>query len=480
MRIRREDIGLLNPGLDKTFGTPIEIDRDWSLAAFLRATAIRDGATDPSEIAAKSRLTVLDTSDAELLEARLGESDLDYAVDVIKVSTKDAFGAGKAEQPGWIECTGKPPYINAYLSQFGVKVNDKSEGTRVFVNADHRRVVVWVYEPSVLSEYWVQSLVSVLPLVMTWFFSSATDSRAIAKRFAYDPKADRSVAESALKEYCAEAEKRIDIRGLLIDSALSGFADTARRNQIDSYNSTCKRLRENIASYTTQLGNWYAELDSAEVMLKALRDASPRCDDAFKSFFTGHKDITIASVDNGTLKYGVTAPLQYYDVDEFNQILENDDSWLNRKDVDNVKALTAIMRDKLGVIRVNATFELKGMRQVTMIEDEMTDKQCAPNPHIVRFTCGGSNNAYYSRYAESGDWDLAIEQSCSATRNLAVGDVTVFDWFFNWLFEDAHKDIKFIWVNPDLSPLDADSITDETELISMSEFKSRLAAKEAK
>lgn len=251
MRIRREDIGLLNPGLDKTFGTPIEIDRDWSLAAFLRATAIRDGATDPSEIAAKSRLTVLDTSDAELLEARLGESDLDYSVDVIKVSNADAFGAGKAEQPGWIECTGKPPYINAYLSQFGVKVNDKSEGTRVFVNADHCRVLVWVYEPSVLSEYWVQSLVSVLPLVMTWFFSSPLDSRAIAKRFAYSPKADRSVAESALKEYCADAEERINMRGLLIDAALSGFADTARRNQMASYTSTCERLRRDIASLMT-------------------------------------------------------------------------------------------------------------------------------------------------------------------------------------------------------------------------------------
>ena len=252
MRIRREDIKLLNPGLDKTFGTPIEIDHDWSLAAFLRATAIRNGATDPSEVAAKSRLTVRNTSDGELLEARLGESDLDYSVDVIKVSGADAFGAGKAEQPGWVECTGKPPYINAYLSQFGVKVNGKSEGTRVFVNADHCRVVVWVYEPSVLSEYWVQSLLSVLPLVMPWFFSSPLDSRAIAKRFAYSPKAaDRSVAESALKEYCADAEKRIDIRGLLIDAALSGFADTARRNQMASYTSTCERLRRDIASLMT-------------------------------------------------------------------------------------------------------------------------------------------------------------------------------------------------------------------------------------
>ena len=480
MRIRREDIKLLNPGLDKTFGTPIEIAHDWSLAAFLRATAIRSGATDPSEVAAKSRLTVLNTSDGELLEARLGESDLDYSVDVIKVSDADAFGAGKAEQPRWVECTGKPPYINAYLSQFGVKVNGKSEGTRVFVNADHCRVVVWVYEPSVLSEYWVQSLVSVLPLVMTWFFSSPLDSRAIAKRFAYSPKADRSVAESALKEYCADAEERIDIRGLLIDAALSGFADTARRNQMASYTSTCERLRRDIASYSTKLGNWYAELDSAEVMLRALMEASPRCDDELKSFFTGHKDITIVSVEDGTLKYGVTAPLQYYDVDEFNGILENKNSWLCCRDEDEVKVLTAIMRDKLGVIRVNATFALQGMRQVTMVKGEMTDKQCAPSPHIVRFACGGSNNAYYSRYAESGNWDLAVEQSCSATRNLAVGDVTVFGWFCDWLFAYDHKDIKFIWVNPDLSPLDADSITDETELISMSEFKARLAAKEAK
>lgn len=480
MRIGREDIKLLNPVLDKTFGTPIEIGRDLSLAAFLRATAIRNGATDPSEVAAKSRLTVLNTSDGELLEARLSESDLDYSVDVITVSDADAFGAGKAEQPGWVECTGKPPYINAYLSQFGVEVNGKSEGTRVFVNADHCRVVVWVYAPSVLSEYWVQSLVSVLPLVMTWFFSSPLDSRAIAKRFAYDHKTDRSVAESALKEYCADAEERIDIRGLLIDAALSGFADTARRNQMASYTSTCERLRRDIASYSTQLGNWYAELDSAEVMLRALMEASPRYDDELKSFFTGHKDITIVSVEDGTLKYGVTAPLQYYDVDEFNGILENKNSWLCRRDEDDVKVLTAIMRDKLGVMRVNATFALQGMRHVTMVQDEMTDKQCAPNPHIVHFACGGSNDSYYSRYAESGDWDLAVEQSCSATRNLAVGDVAVFGWFLDWLFADDHKDIKFIWVNPDLSPLDADSITDETELISMSEFKARLAAKEAK
>ena len=78
------------------------------------------------------------------------------------------------------------------------------------------------------------------------------------------------------------------------------------------------------------------------------------------------------------------------------------------------------------------------------------------HPHIYFYGCGGGNDQYYSKYADSGDWELAIEQAIGAVKNLNFGDSTVVAKMIDWL--EHHNSIPCI------------RMSDTGELVSLKHF----------
>lgn len=64
---------------------------------------------------------------------------------------------------------------------------------------------------------------------------------------------------------------------------------------------------------------------------------------------------------------------------------------------------------------------------------ELSRTDLMPHPHIYFYRCAGGNDQYYSKYADSGEWQLAIEQAIGATKNLNFGDSTVMGEMIEWL-----------------------------------------------
>lgn len=456
MQISRERLALTSRDADAIIGSAQAIDGDYSLSAFLRAIVIDRGEWTVENLEDKSRF--------ERVRVRTKDEMADYMTNgyraVTIVECADCIDC-EVSADGWTTFDQPPALVNRYLSQFAK--------SKVYINESAKRVVAFVDRRA--HHIWVQAFQSLLFKIMPWYFPSplSEDMHAVFKAISVDNKSvTPEDAMNAIIGYVDMAAKKINMRDLRLTKLLSGVADRKRSRDIVALEETYSNVMRKIRDLNETLADRYSEIEDVKLRLSGLRLTPANKDESMLKFFQQHKNIHVISVDDDSIKYGVESVLDFYDEDEFNSILENDDSYINDDfESDEVGAMKAIFADRKGLIRVNAVFELENLRLVRPLRDESFVEEAMPNPHIYFYACSGGNEQYYSKYAESGDWDLAIEQSIAATKNLNMGDSTVVERMINWLINN--DSIKCIYVNDDGTAVN--DIGENTKLVSFREFK---------
>ena len=456
MQISRERMTLVSREADEIIGPAQAVDTDYSLSALLRAIVINHGDWTISNIGDKSRF--------ERVRVRSKSEMVDYMTNGTKLVTivecSDCIDS-EIECPGWKTFDQPPAVINRYLSQFAK--------SKIYINEEEKRVVAFVDRRA--HHIWVQAFQSVLFRIMPWYFPSPIpdEMHSVFKAISVDNKTiDKSEAENILVQFVNKAAEKIDLRDIRLQKLISRVADKKRLRDISSLEEEYSEIMRKINDFNSSLADYYTRVEDVRIRLNGLRLQPANNDDAILKFFRQHKNIFLINICDDSLKYGVESVLDFYDEDEFNSIVENEDSYINDDFGDeDVAALRAIFGDHKGLIRVNAVFYLTDLRLVTPVRDEAFINEAMPNPHIYFYACSGGNEQYYSKYAESGDWDLAIEQSVAATKNLNMGDSTVVYRMINWLI--GNSSVKCIYVNEDGSPVN--EISDTTKLVSYREFK---------
>lgn len=491
MIIARNEVELLSDGANVLFGraprlsvlTPSGKQYDYSLGALIRAIVINkcperviaNDAEDMTDVGWLRTGTSEGTSEKMLnpewalqffrtLEAPL----------TIMAVTDSSFGAlesqlrerinNKETSYGWETFDGNPLFINRYLSQF--------EKSMVIMHRERRQVIAIV--DGDLTELWLQAFESMLWALMPWYFPEKTpETMEFFKKISVDNKqtaASALRAREAFLKYVNDAAKQIDLRSLNLHKLLDGIADEVRQSQISSYQSKYDETSDAIERRSTELEALYKSIDQIRQMLSALENQAPSTDDTMFKFFNEHKNLTLVEVRETTLHYCVTDTLEYYDVDELKRILANENSWLCRAySQDTLKYIKALFVEKRGIIKVTADFMLSGLKMVHSVRGTVWNyNEAMPNPHIYYYGCDGANGQYYSKYAQTGDWDLGIEQSISATKNWSVGDSAVGIRMMQWLSEHrCNNEMKFIYVD-DGKPMTR--VSETSTLVSMAEF----------
>ncbi len=222
--------------------------------------------------------------------------------------------------------------------------------------------------------------------------------------------------------------------------------------------------------------NESGKLEEDRTLLSALESQKPSEDDSAFRFFASHRNLRIDEVNGTSVMYTVDDTLEYYDEEELERLLENSDGWAAIcYDESFLQSVRALLLEKRGILRVCASFRLSDMSLVSPLKGEWRVPESVPNPHIYSFACSGANAQYYARYAKSGDWDLAVEQSISAAKNWNVGDSTVGRNLFSWL--ESNDLIPCIYVG-DGSRLDG--YTEGLRLVSFDEFKKLVSEAKAR
>lgn len=330
--------------------------------------------------------------------------------------------------------------LNRYLSQFCQ--------TKVFVNSE--RQLLHIFTDGIPGSKWARALASCFGRLLTWYYPSETDEvKNFYKSISVDNKA---LTEQQKAQIVADFANSVVtpewIRVRMIKNALNGYANGIIDAQLSRLESSINENSRYLQECYSNAEKYLTAIVRSQSEYNALAAGDKKSDDKFIEFFQSHKNLRIFRVDkaNGVIHYGVKDTLEYYDVDELEANLQNENSWMhNRYDKSFLELIKWLLVEKRGIISVVAMFTLGANCLVRPERDCTFDiDDSMPNPHIYFYGCSGANDNYYRQYANEGDWELGIEQSISATKNWSVGDVTVGKSMFDYINE---HDERFILIS---------------------------------
>ena len=450
---------LVGNDASEILGDVSPIDGDYSLVALIRAIALKYGNYSVEDLAEHSTVGRFRARSRSDMENFLQSEYKRYALSVVECH--NCIEESLTSNSNWrneVVIKGKTFPVDKYLSQFG--------RTKIYINNRYRRIVAFVEKRA--TNIWVQALESTLCRLMPWYYPAdlPEEERSFYQSIAVDNKSVTAEEKvDILVKYVNEIAEKINFREIGLRRKLDGIADRARQARMSFLRNGVQDYRRRIANLTRDLASNYELMDGLQLELTGLENASPETDDAMLKFFSTHKQVSLLSVSNSSLRFGIDDTLEFYDEDEFSRLLSNGRSFLHDFDETIRKALSAIFLEHKGVLRVNAVFDLLEFKLVNPKQDEYFIADSMPNPHIYFFGCSGGNGQYYAQYAESGDWDLGIEQAISATKNVNWGDSAVCSRMIGWL---KHSTEPCIYVSDGLKPIE--KVTEGMKRVSFQDF----------
>ena len=435
---------LVSDDANEVFGGCQSFYDDWSLDALVRAIVMKysDWSVETiSGCVATNRIRVRSQEDMRSVLTRGSE-----AVVVAEcINCFDGTFTCPEEWKSEFTFNGKPFPVNQYLSQYC--------RTKIYINETKKRVVAFVDRHG--NHVWLQAFESVICRLMPWYFplDLSDEEKQFYRSISVDNKGvtPEEIADLFV-QFVNEVGAQIDFRSMRLHRYLDGIADKARHSRMRDLKNSIESVTRDILSCRNSLAAYYSSLDTYNRELTGLEAIPDETNDAMFNFFNTHKQLSVLEVGSSFLRFGVDDTLEFYDEDEFERVFKSNRSYLGGRNEDERRALWAIFKERCGVIRIQAAFDLINFKLVQPYSHYTFVDNCMPNPHIYYHACSGGNDAYYYQYAESGDWDLGIEQAISATKNLNWGDSIVCSEMINWL--NTHSDTPCIYVADDLSHIE--------------------------
>ena len=124
----------------------------------------------------------------------------------------------------------------------------------------------------------------------------------------------------------------------------------------------------------------------------------------------------------------VAETIEYFDSDAFIRLYNNPNSSIGGASKDVKDIFHAVFADNKGVFKVEGMFQLTNLASIRAISHSTSGQfgdTRLPHPHLYHHACLGGNETYINNYLRQGNWDMAIEQTIAAVKNINFGDSTV-------------------------------------------------------
>ena len=347
-------------------------------------------------------------------------SMMETSHNILIVESRNGAELPYIDKEGWIALDTPPYPVAPFLS--------KASATAVFLNRDAQKVILFVKR---VTERWIDEFCSSLFRVLPWIYTEdyrLTEGELALFKSAHDkdsPKFTKVVNELAQK---------YDFKSMMMARTLIGWNNHFREAQLRTLEKKCEEVRNNILRQESTVASLYMDLDALLFNLNAMMNQPADTDDRLFNFFKTHKQLGVYRVQNSsngkTLFYTVTDTIEYYDEDEFVRVRDNPNSYFNTSPcgAEVREVFNAIFALNKGKFRAEAIFTLNNLSSLSAQRLQRSggyDATHLPHPHLYHHACLGGNEGAINRYMRDGDWDLAIEQSIAATKNVAFGDSTV-------------------------------------------------------
>ncbi len=330
-----------------------------------------------------------------------------------------------SEEDGWVALDAAPYPVAQFLSS--------ASETRVYTNTAIKSTIVFVRQAT---DKWIDGLCSVMFRVLPWYFEDQLndDEAALFKAIG---KRDGDAFVQIINDLC----ERYDFKSARHKRTLIGWNDGYRKSQIQVLKNNAESALNSIRDYEQELAKMLNRLDTYNQNLLALQAQEDSADDSVYKFFMNHRNINIYSTKLGTsdgnvMDYCVLETIEFFDRDEFLRVYNNKSSNIGcaSKEVRDILYAIFGLEEGKGLFRVESMFRLINLSSLSVLRSTRShqyDYTHLPHPHLVNYGCLGGNGRYITEYMQQGNWDMAIEQSIAATKNINFGDSTVIGSFVN-------------------------------------------------
>lgn len=333
------------------------------------------------------------------------------------------------DNPEFIELNDNFCPVNQFLSS-------KPQFSRVFVN-NARKCAVITTSSSAPTSRWFIKMLSVLPRVLQWVFTS--EELRTDKFFKYLSDENYDGICNAVDEICS----KFDFRKIQLTKLLSGYEGCYLEEQISYLKGHNEEIYSNIKRCEKSIANYLQQKSINDIQINSFQNAlQNEKNDAVLNFFIQRPCLQIIKRSHNELYYSIVETLEFYDEEEYSRTMPNYISVLPSRCQDNYKKLLdSIFIDRKGVFRVKSDFVftypagLEAKRKGEIVRSRYND--ILPHPHLSTFACLGGNSTAIDKYLAEGNWDMAIDQTIGATKNINFGDALITQGFLKFLRDNS-------------------------------------------
>lgn len=360
---------------------------------------------------------------------------------------------------GWVSLNTDSYPVDNFLSKID---NSGKYSTNAYTSEDRESTLIIAKNVSPL---WIRNLCSALFSILKKYYPTKESSEKDKNFFwsiafmgsnnnvKHPNTGEKVIAGIAAKEifesYINNACEGLDFIEYMYAKELRGWGAAQAKSQIRRQQDQYDRLVQDIRERERLLSEDYAKLATTNEAIALWKTKVSENDDSVLNFFNQHKDeLRVFSFYNDgydkSLKYVISSTIEYYDDEEFRKIYQNTRSYFWDASAGDFvrKVLKGLFLDHKGTLRTQCVFKLTNLTSL-MPERNQIDPTLSlthfPHPHLVSYACLGNNRQYIEKFLTEGQWDMAIEQSIAASKNLNFSDSTVITSMMNTIFQKRNS-----------------------------------------
>jgi hypothetical protein len=238
---------------------------------------------------------------------------------------------------------------------------------------------------------------------------------------------------------------------------LETFGKDLNKKNINFYTANIARINENIIVRINELDRLYKELETSQHILFGIQNEVNENFTEFIDYILKHPALKYLEIINSEyIKFWVTTPLNYYDLDAFKMIQRNKNSALNTYSETFIDLMCKVFIENTFTIWTESVFVINFTQGYigpshshhTGNLSGQTRNYAVWQPHVVpeRYHCWGNNLPHINKALHDKKYIPAWEQIIAATQNINFTDTTVVNDFWYRINNDQ-KNLPLIQDN---------------------------------
>lgn len=298
---------------------------------------------------------------------------------------------------------------------------------RVFIARETKTCVCIVLQNSLTKFHLLQVA---LPKMLPWFFETNPLTQSELKMLS-------ALGGDDFGDYLEKLNALFDynfVKLKMLHKSSDEIFNRARDTKIKKYEESICDFLDTVNDLKWKLSNLYKDINEANIVLSALKSApdNENITRDFISFISNNKDIVEYDYNDGIINLNITGYIDVFDVDMYETISSNNDSWLwrhvlweNRSDFK--KLADSIFTDHPKYkIRTSSVFDLNIDRNEVSVSYRNSDKNMTKNPHLGYHHCLGQYEEKIIEALGTNDLIGAISICISSLHSVNVTESITF------------------------------------------------------